>query len=42
VNYFGKHIRNIHDKSNTFTVEGVNADLRHYIPCGPWPLALGP
>lgn len=30
--YPGKHIRNIHDKSNTFTVEGVNADLRHYIP----------
>ena len=30
--YPGKHIRNIHNKSNTFTVEGVNADLRHYIP----------
>lgn len=30
--YPGKHVRNIHDKSNTFTVEGVNADLRHYIP----------
>ena len=30
--YPGKHIRNIHDKSNTFTVEGVNADLRSYIP----------
>jgi IS1 family transposase len=30
--YPGKHIRNICDKSNTFTVEGVNADLRHYIP----------
>jgi len=30
--YPGKHIRNIHDKSNTFTVEGVNSDLRHYIP----------
>ena len=30
--YPGQHIRNIHDKSNTFTVEGVNADLRHYIP----------
>ena len=24
--------RNIHDKSDTFTVESVNADLRHYIP----------
>lgn len=30
--YPGKHIRNIHDKSNTYTVESVNADLRHYIP----------
>jgi len=30
--YPGKHIRNTHDKSDTFTVEGVNADLRHYIP----------
>jgi IS1 family transposase len=24
--YPGKHIRNIHDKSDTFTVEGINAD----------------
>jgi len=23
---------NAHDKSNTFTIEGVNSDLRHYIP----------
>ena len=30
--YPGKHIRNVRDKSSTFTVEGVNADLRHYIP----------
>ena len=30
--YPGKHIRNIHDKSDTFTVEGINADIRHYIP----------
>ena len=30
--YPGRHIRNTHDKSDTFTVEGVNADLRHYIP----------
>lgn len=30
--YPGRHIYNINDKSNTFTVEGVNADLRHYIP----------
>ena len=27
-----KHILNIHNKNDTFTVEGVNADLRHYIP----------
>ena len=30
--YPGVHIRNTQDKSDTFTVEGVNADLRHYIP----------
>jgi IS1 family transposase len=30
--YPGKHIQNIRDKSETYTVEGVNADLRHYIP----------
>jgi len=30
--YPGKHIRNCRDKSDTYTVEGVNADLRHYIP----------
>ena len=30
--YPGRHIRNTQDKSDTFTVEGVNADLRHYIP----------
>jgi len=30
--YPGNHVRNVRDKSNTFTVEGVNADLRHYIP----------
>ena len=28
----GKHLFNIHSKKDTFTVEGVNADLRHYIP----------
>ena len=32
VAYPGKHIRNARDKSDTFTVEGINADLRHYIP----------
>ena len=30
--YPGKHIRNISNKNDTFTVESVNADLRHYIP----------
>ena len=30
--YPGRHIRNRRDKSDTFTVEGINADLRHYIP----------
>lgn len=28
----GKHIFNMHNKNDTFTVEGINADLRHYIP----------
>lgn len=30
--YPGRHIRNCRNKSDTYTVEGVNADLRHYIP----------
>jgi len=30
--YPGKHIRNTRSKSDTFTVEGINADIRHYIP----------
>ena len=30
--YPGQHIRNVCNKNDTFTVEGVNADLRHYIP----------
>jgi len=30
--YPGEHIRNICNKNDTFTVEGINADLRHYIP----------
>ena len=30
--YPGRHIRNIHNKKDTYTVEGINADLRHYIP----------
>jgi len=32
VGYPGEHVRNIHNKNDTFTVEGINADLRHYIP----------
>ena len=32
VDYFGKHIRNIRDKSDTYIIESINADLRHYIP----------
>jgi IS1 family transposase len=28
----GRHIRNINNKNDTFTVEGINADIRHYIP----------
>jgi len=30
--YPGKHVRNVSNKNDTFTVESVNADLRHYIP----------
>ena len=30
--YPGRYTRNVHNKNDTFTVEGVNADLRHYIP----------
>ena len=30
--YPGKHIRNVRNKNDTFTVEGINADIRHYIP----------
>jgi len=30
--YPGEHIRNISNKNDTFTVEGINADIRHYIP----------
>ena len=28
----GEHIRNVHNKKDTFTVESINADLRHFIP----------
>lgn len=30
--YPGKHIRNVNNKNDTYTAEGINADLRHYIP----------
>ena len=30
--YPGRHVRNTCNKSDTFTVEGINADIRHYIP----------
>ena len=30
--YPGRHVRNVANKKDTFTVESVNADLRHYIP----------
>jgi len=30
--YPGRHTRNITNKNDTFTVEGINADIRHYIP----------
>ena len=30
--YPGEYIRNVRNKNDTFTVESVNADLRHYIP----------
>ena len=28
----GEHVRNVHNKKDTFTAESINADLRHYIP----------
>jgi IS1 family transposase len=30
--YPGRYVQNVHNKNDTFTVEGVNADLRCYIP----------
>jgi len=30
--YPGEHIRNFRNKNDTYTVESINADLRHYIP----------
>jgi hypothetical protein len=31
VDFIGRHRRNIRDKSDTHTIEGSNADIRHYI-----------
>ena len=30
--FSGQHIRNVHYKRDTYNVECINADLRHYIP----------
>jgi len=40
--YPGRHIRNIKNKDDTYTVEGINADLRQLYPrsCSPKPLFL--
>ncbi len=29
--FWGRHRRNIHNKNDTYIIEGTNADLRHYI-----------
>ena len=31
VDFLGQHLYNINSKEHTFTVEGINSDLRHYI-----------
>ena len=31
VEFFGHHIRNLHNKNDTYAVEGMNSALRHYI-----------
>ena len=31
VAYPGKHVRNVRNKNDTFSVESINADLRHYM-----------
>ena len=31
VDFLGRHKRNVHNKNDTFTVEGINSDLRHYL-----------
>ena len=32
VDFPGYHVRNERDKSDTYLVESINSDLRHYIP----------
>lgn len=32
VDFGGKHIRNVRNKTDTHNIESINADLRHYIP----------
>ena len=32
IDFFGEHVYNIDDKSDTHTIESTNADLRHHIP----------
>jgi len=36
----GKHIHSVANKNDTFTVEGINADLRHYRPESEMPFGL--
>ncbi len=31
VDFWGRHRRNVHNKRDTYTIEGTNADIRHYI-----------
>jgi IS1 family transposase len=31
VDFWGRHHRNIRNKNDTYTIEGSNADIRHYI-----------
>jgi IS1 family transposase len=31
VDFIGRHVRNLRDKSDTHNIEGSNADIRHYI-----------
>jgi IS1 family transposase len=31
VDFIGRHKRNVHDKRDTYNIEGSNADIRHYV-----------